>query len=182
MSEELPEGVIEEAERLTRLARDCEGEEAATYRERRADLLAEHGYRARVRDDDEMLVLYPAEWRTEDTVDPSAIEDTSRAVEVSLAASGAFADVAEHNRSIARQVAAEHGGAHGENATAFAEYMSNHHARRVETARDQEVTEFLEEYFPRNAWPSDDQRNVIEQSLRLVFRTAGAEPPSAIRR
>ena len=182
MSEQLPEDVIEEAKRLTRLARDREAEEAAAYRERRADLLAEYDYRARIRDEDETLVLYPAEWHAGDAVDPSSIEDTSRAVEVVLTAPDAFEEVAEHNRSIARQVAAEHGGVHGENATAFAEYMNNHHARRGETASDREGEVFLEEYFPRNAWPSDAQQDTVEQSLRLVFQAAGAEAPPAIRR
>ena len=42
----------------------------------------------------------------------------------------------------------------------------------VETATPAERAEFLEEYFPRNVWPTDDQRAVVERSLGLV-RTAG---------
>jgi len=176
-----PEDVVEEVERLTRLARDASGEEAEAHRERRADLLDDYRYRARVRDDG-TLVLYPDDWVEGGTVDPATIEDTSRAVEISLTASGEWGDVAEHNRAVARDVAAEHGGVHGENATAFVEFMNNHRARRIETASDADVREFLVEYFPRNVWPTDAQREAVEQSLRLVFETAGAEAPPTIRR
>jgi hypothetical protein len=178
---ELPDDVVDEAERLTRLARDATGEEAQAHRQRRAELLAEHGYRARVREADETLVLYPEDWVTEGRVDTGEIEDTGRATECSLSASGEWAAVAEHNRGVAREVALEHGGVHGENATAFVEYMNNHHARRIERAGDREIEEFLEGYFPRNAWPSDAQREAVEASLRLVFEVAGAEVPPAIR-
>ncbi|MFW5919942.1 MAG: DUF7108 family protein, partial [Halanaeroarchaeum sp.] len=37
--------------------------------------------------------------------------------------------------------------------------------------------EFLGEYFPRNAWPSDAQRRAIEASLEYVFEKTGVETP-----
>jgi hypothetical protein len=27
---------------------------------------------------------------------------------------------------------------------------------------------FVEEYYPRNVWPTDDQKAVVEESVRLV--------------
>jgi hypothetical protein len=55
--------------------------------------------------------------------------------------------------------------------------MGNHYARRLETAGPRECREFLEEYLPRNAWPTDEQRSEAERSLRLLFEAAGVEPP-----
>jgi len=182
MTAEPPADVVEEAERLTRLARDATGEEAAAYRERRDELLAEYDYRTRVREDDETLVCYPADWVDGGVVDPAAIEDTDRAIERPLGTGDAdWTEIAEHNREVARTVATEHGGVHGENATAFAEFMNNHYARRIETAGNREVRRFLDEYFPRNAWPSDAQRDVVEESVRLIFHAVDAEVPPAVR-
>ena len=183
MAAELPEAAVDEAARLTRLARDAvDGAEAAAYREDRRELLAEHGYRARVREDDggAVLVCYPADWATDGVVDPAGIEDVDRAVERPL--SGAadpddWAAVEAHNREIAERVEAEHGGVHGATAHAFADFMGNHYARRLETAGPRECREFLEEYLPRNAWPTAEQLAVAADSLALTFEAAGSEPP-----
>ncbi|SNR31670.1 hypothetical protein SAMN06266787_1011233 [Halorubrum ezzemoulense] len=64
---DVPVEAVDEAERLTRLAREAESAEptpeieqaADQYRERRDALAAEYGYTARVRDEDDALVLYP---------------------------------------------------------------------------------------------------------------------------
>jgi hypothetical protein len=82
-----------------------------------------------------------------------------------------------HNRGIAAAVREDHGDVHGNNAQAFADFMSNHYAKPIEAATAGEVEEFLEEYFPRNAWPSDAQRSVVEASLDHVFEKTGAETP-----
>lgn len=175
---DLPDDVIEEAERLTKLARNVpEEEEAALYRERREELLADHAFTARVREDDatETLVLHPAEWVEEGTIRPERVDDTDRAAEVHLAGPSDpddWAVVEEHNRAVARRVRTEHGDVHGANADAFADFMGNHYARRVETATPGERTEFLAEYFVRNAWPSEEQKAVVERSLDHVERTA----------
>jgi hypothetical protein len=172
----LPAAVVEEAERLTRLARDAvETPERAAYEADRASLLATHGYTARIRNDDrgETLVLHPAEWERDGRIAVERVEDVSRAVEVSLDGTGdsdEWADVEAHNRAVAEQVEAEHGPVHGANAHAFADFMGNHYARPVETATDAMVREFTEEYFVRNAWPDDRQRELIERSLELVKR------------
>lgn len=180
---DLPSDVVDEAERLTRLARAAvdDGERAA-YREDRATLLSERGYAARVRgeDDGDVLVLHPEEWLDDGTVRMERVEDTDRAVEVPLEGPGDPDDwsaVDDHNRDVVRRVREEHGEVHGENARAFAEFMSNHYARRVESATAAEIEEFRAEYFPRNAWPSDEQCDVIARSLELVFDVTETECP-----
>jgi hypothetical protein len=52
--------------------------------------------------------------------------------------------------------------------------MSNHYARRVESATEEELAEFRTEYFVRNAWPTDEQHAVLDTSLSLVFDAAAA--------
>ncbi len=55
--------------------------------------------------------------------------------------------------------------------------MGNHYARRLETAGPRECREFLEEYLPRNAWPTEEQLAAAAESVALAFEAAGAEPP-----
>jgi hypothetical protein len=177
MTDELPEDVLDRAEELTRLARQAvDDAEAAAYREERERLLAEHDYTARVREDDRaVLVCHPAEWVEDGTVVPERVEDIDRGVERPLEGPGVGAEwevVAEHNDEVVQQVAAEHGEVHGANARALADFCSNHYAKPIETATDEELDEFVEEYFPRNAWPSDDQTAVVEESVRLTVAVA----------
>jgi hypothetical protein len=157
---ELPDDVVDEARRLTRLARDAVDEnEAAAYRRERDDLLAQHDYVARVRGEEtvDVLVCHPAEWVDEGEVRVDRIEDTDRAAEVPLdgaADEDRFDAVDEHNRDVVAAVEARAGPEHAANVAAFADFMGNHYVRRVESATSEEIQEFLEEYFPRNAWPS----------------------------
>ena len=175
-----PDDVIERAATLTRRARAAvDPAEREAYLEERADLLAAHGYAARVREEDttETLVLHPAEWLEDGVVQVERIEDTDRAVEVTISGTGSEADwdaVEAHNRAVADRVAAEHGAVHGATAHAFADFMSNHYAKRIEAATAAERAEFREEYFPRNAWPTDEQREALERSLELVLESAEA--------
>lgn len=179
----IPDDVLEEAERLTRLAREAvDDAEREAYRKRREELVAEYGYTSRVRQerDGDVLVCHPDDWVADGSVDPERIEDLDRAEEVPLSGDGGpgeFEEVDEHNRDLVAAVREEHGDVHGDNAEAFADFMGNHHARRVEDATAAELGEFLDEYFPRNAWPSDRQRAVVGQSLELLFEAAGEEPP-----
>ena len=175
--EEELDDVAARAQMLTRRMREAvDDEERAAYREERAGLLAEHGYVSRVREDDtgETLVLYPEEWVDDGVVQVDRIEDTDRAVERSLSGVGSadWETVEAHNRAVAERVRAEHGEVHGGNAHAFADFMSNHYAKRVETATPEEREEFREEYLPRNAWPTEAQREAVERSLRLVEKVA----------
>ncbi|MFC7070908.1 DUF7108 family protein [Halobaculum lipolyticum] len=179
--EEVPEGTVDAAERLTRLAREAVDEaEAGAYREDRAERLDEHGFTARVRDEDDTLVLYPEEWVEDGTVQIDRIEDTDRAVEVSLSGPASPDDwqaVEDHNAALVEAVADEYGETHATNARAFADFMSNHYAKPMDEATADEVQEFLAEYFPRNVWPSEEQRDAVEASVRYVFEAAGEPTP-----
>lgn len=128
--------------------------------------------------DRDVLVLHPAEWIEDGTIRVDRVDDLSRAVERPLGGDPPeWEGVESHNREIATMVERERGEVHGANAHAFADFMGNHYARRVEAATGPEVEEFLEEYFPRNAWPSEAQRATVLESLEHVFGTAGEEPP-----
>lgn len=182
---DVPESVVDEAERLTRLARAAtDPDERAAYRDQRARLVADHGYAARVREEDTraVLVCYPIEWLESGIVRTDCIDDLDRAVERPLSGPGDPKDwdaVDAHNRAVAARVADAHGPVHGANAHAFADFMGNHYARPVESAGDRERSEFLSEYFPRNAWPSAEQEAVIETSIDLVFEAAAASDDAA---
>lgn len=184
---ELPEDVVSEAERLTRLARSIEtedtkpatntasvaSEEATVYRDKRDAMVAEHGYTARLRADDDTLVLYPDEWLDGDTVVVSRIADTDRAIEVSLATTvgeETFESIEQHNAAIIEQVEAEHGEDHAANLRAFADFMGNHYLRRIDEATADHISEFREEYYRRNVWPTDSQRTALDESLELLSR------------
>jgi hypothetical protein len=169
---EVPEDVVSEAERLTRLAADAAVEaEAAVYRERRETVVDEHDFTARVREADDTLVLYPEEWVEDGVVQVDRIEDTDRAVEVSLSGPDHGAEweaVESDNEAIVAAVAEEHGPVHAANVRAFADFMGNYYLKRVDDATDAEREEFLTEYYPRNAWPSAEQAAVVEESVALA--------------
>lgn len=175
---ELPDDVIERATTLTRRARSAvDDDERQAYLEERERALAERGYVSRIREEDtgRTLVLYPEEWVEDGAVQFDRIENTDRAAEVALSGTGDpddWAAIEEHNRTVAERIDVEHGDPHGATAHAFADFMSNHYARRVETATADEREEFRTDYFPRNAWPTDEQRKTVEQTLRLVEKTA----------
>ena len=182
-ADDLPERVVAEAERLTRRARDAveEAEQAGAVRARDR-LLADHGFTARVRRDEsrEVLVLYPAQWVEDGTIQPNRIDDTDRGIERSLSGVGDedWATVDAHNRELAAAVEQAHGEAHGGNARALADFAGNHYSKRIETLTGEELALFVDEYYPRNAWPTDDQKAVVGESIRLVFRQAGEPVPS----
>lgn len=180
---ELPDEVVEDAERLTHLAREAaDDRESKAYRERRDETLAEHGFEARVRSDEtrEVLVVHPDEWIEDGTVRPDRIEDTDRAVEIPLTGPGDpddWNEVRRHNDDVVDRVREAHGDVHGDNARALADFMQNHCAKKIEHASADELSEFRKEYYPRNAWPSEDQRATIDRSIALVFETAGTRLP-----
>lgn len=183
----IPDDVVDEAARLTRRAREAEqwadavppaGEhdglsEPEQYRQRRNELLDEHGYVARVREDDDgaTLVCHPANWLDDDGTVQMDRVDVEAGVEVPLDGVGdadEWREIAAHNRAVAAAVADKHGDPHGATARALADFASNHYAKRVETLTATERQEFVTEYFPRNAWPTDDQRAIVEESVALA--------------
>jgi len=182
-SPDLPDEVVSEAERLTRLARQAgDDAAAAAYRDRRDDLLADHGFTPRIREDDpgETLVLYPAEWVDEGTIRTDRIDDLDRAAEVSLSGPGdpeEWERVDEHNRELVAAVREAHGDVHGDNAAALADFAGNHYAKEVESLTAAELREFVEDYYRRNVWAPEDRRAVVEESVRLVYEAAGVQAP-----
>lgn len=184
----LPDDTVSEAERLTRLARDAvDPAEAAAHRERRDELLADAGYTSRVRSDDtdDVLVLHPSDWvDDEGIVRVERIDDVDDGIEIPISGPGDGAewdDIEAHNRALAERVADEHGPVHGKNAHTFADFLSNHYAKQAEKATPAEVREFVDEYFPRNAWPTDEQRALVEESVELVQDAARTDAVDAER-
>ncbi len=180
---DVPVEAVDEAERLTRLAREAESAEptpeieqaADQYRERRDALAAEYGYTARVRDEDDALVLYPDEWMEEGTVQLDRVEDTDRAVEVSLSGPGdadRYREVAAYNEAVAEAVAEREADVHARTAETFAAFMSNHYVRPVDDATPKMRAEFREEYLVRNGWPTDEQLAAVEESLSVIESVA----------
>ncbi|WP_049981932.1 DUF7108 domain-containing protein [Halolamina rubra] len=186
---DIPADAVDEAERLTRLARaaerrddDAAVEEAAAYRERRAALVADHEYESRIRDEDDTLVLYPEEWMADGVVQLDRVENTDRGVEVTLSGPGdpeRWQEIADHNDELVAAVAAD-APEHEANAESVAAFASNHYAKPIEKLTAEEVREFLDEYYPRNAWPSEAQASLIEASVRKLFAAADTEPPAPV--
>lgn len=184
---DLPSDVITAAERLTKLARrSSDPNEAEAYRRDRDQQLAEYGYTARIRSEAarEVLVLYPDAWIEDGTVQFEAIDDTSRAVERVLEGTGeetTFEHVMAHNQRLVDAVEELAGPVHAANAAAFATFMANHYVRQMETASPAELREFRSEYYPRNVWPTSEQRTVLAESLRYVFEVADRKPPASLK-
>jgi hypothetical protein len=179
---ELPDEVIERAVTLTRRAQSAvDDNERAAYLADRDDLLTEYEFRARVRDEDRaVLVLYPDEWVEDGTVYPERIENIDRGIERPLEGVGEtdnWETIDAHNRDLADAVADKHGPTHGANAHALADFMGNHYSKPIQSATREELELFLEEYFLRNAWPTDDQKAVVRESVHLVFEQAGEPAP-----
>ncbi|WP_128906114.1 DUF7108 domain-containing protein [Halorubrum amylolyticum] len=173
---DVPAETVDEAERLTRLARRTEDDAAAAfYRERRDELVEEHDYVPRLREEDDTLVLYPDEWMDDGTVRLDRIETTDRAVEVSLSGPGdadRYREIAAYNDAVAEAVADAHDAVHADTARSFAAFMSNHYVRAVDDAPPDVRAEFREEYLPRNGWPSDEQLAVVGESLDVIESVA----------
>jgi hypothetical protein len=177
----LPQDVIDEAARLTRLARRvADPGEREAYRDKRAQLLDDWGYTARIREEDDTLVLYPAEWVDDGVVQFDRIDDVDRGVEIPLSGPGDgddWAAIEAANAAVVATVAEEHGAVHAATARALADFMGNHYAKRIERVTAEELREFREEYFVRNAWPSEEQRQLLGDSLAYTVEAAGGDVP-----
>lgn len=183
---DLPSETVDTAVRLTRFARRAiDDDEAAAYRRERDETLAAFGYVARVREEDDrtVLVCYPDEWVVDGTVRTDRIEDRGRAIERPVGGAGepgSYDRIDAHNRRVADAVEAAAGPVHGANAHAFADFMGNHYLRRVESASRTELEEFLTDYYQRNAWPTEAQREMVEESLRHVFEITDTPVPPGL--
>lgn len=180
MADTLPQSIQSLARQFARQEHGATPTEAATLRARREALLEEYGFHSRIREDERgsVLVCYPSEWIDDGTVVRSAIDDIDRAVEIPLFGGpdqASWTELAEANTRLATRVREEHGDIHGENAEAFVEFMNNHRSRPVSTAEEDDIREFLAEYYPRNAWPSDEEKAVVEESIELLLAVARSE-------
>jgi len=174
MTTEMPDWV-NEAARLTRVALsggDGMGDEART---RRDEVAAEHGYEARVREDG-TLVLHPADWLDEDGVVDMERFDADEAYEVPLDGEG-YDDARAANDALLDGFREEKEVTEADvfNARAFAEFCENHHATAVENVGEEHVREFLDEYYVRNVWASEEAEERVEESLRLLLSEAGRD-------
>ncbi|QLK26277.1 rnhA operon protein [Natrinema zhouii] len=181
---DLPREVVDEVERLTRLERTAVDEnEVEAYETRSEELLDEHDFTSRIRDDDgdDVLVLHPEEWHEDGVIRTDCIEDIDRAVEILLEGTGDPDDwesVDEHNRDLVAAVREDHGDVHGDNAAMLADFAGNHYAKPIESLTSDELAEFRREYVVRNTWPTEKQQNVLEDSIELILETAGSVPDS----
>lgn len=173
---DVPVDIVDEAERLTRLAREADDDAAAEfYRDRRDELVVDHDYVPRLRADDDTLVLYPDEWMADGTVQLDQIETTDRAVEVSLSGPGdadRFQEIAAYNDAVAAAVAERKADVHADTARTFAAFMSNYYVRPVDDATPDMRAEFREEFLVRNGWPTDEQLAVVDESLSVIEAVA----------
>jgi hypothetical protein len=181
---ELPESAIDSVERLTRLARNADDPaEAEAYRQQRASTLTEYGYTARVREEDtgDVLVCYPDEWVVDGVVRPDRVNNTDRGIEIRLSGPGdpdEWADVEAENSAVVEEVRDEHGDVHAGTARILADFMGNHYAKPIAEITPEELSEFCEEYVPRNAWLTDEQRSILDTSVRLTIEHAGGRFPT----
>ena len=182
-TEEVPPTVVDDAERLTHLAREAvDDDEAAAYRADRAAQLDAHDFTARVREDDsgETLVMHPQEWVEDDTIRPERVDDTDRAIELSLSGSDSPDDwqaVDDHNRELVARVRDAHGDEHAAVVDVLADFASNHYAKPIDDLSATELREFETEYVTRNAWLDDDALAVLEESVRYAFDAARERVP-----
>ncbi|WP_247729371.1 DUF7108 domain-containing protein [Halovivax limisalsi] len=179
--EALPADDLRAVERLTRLARRAVDEnEREAYETRRASILAEHGYTARIRAEDDTLVCYPTDWLEDGVVRIDRIDETDRAVELSLAGPGDPDDwdaLDAANRARVDRVREAYGEPHAENAAIFADFVGNHYAKPIPAATGAEIEEFLAEYYVRNAWPTAAARAAVVQSIEHLFSVCDEPVP-----
>lgn len=179
--EALPADDLRTVERLTRLARRAVDEnEREAYETRRSSILADHGYTARLRTEDETLVCYPSDWLDSGVVQLDRIDDTDRAVELSLGGPGDPDDwdaLDAANRERVERVRDAFGDVHAENAAIFADYLGNHLAKPIPAATGREIEDFLGEYYVRNAWPSPAARAVVVESITHLFSVCNEPVP-----
>lgn len=167
----LPNEVVNQVVCLTLNARESDEAEDGYIRER-DNILERHGYTARIRGEDNTLVLYPLDWIDDGgEVDFDQIQDTSKAIEESLSGvnEGAdWEDIEEMNSEIVSAVREEYGDTHAENVRAFADYMGNHFLKVVTEATQEEKEKFKQDYYIRNVWSDESQESVLEESLDLI--------------
>lgn len=174
MAEELPLAIREEILQLAREERTSPFDGRKTLRAEREKLLTEYGFSSRFREDEGgvVLVCFPTSWLKDGKLDRESVSDLDRAVELPITGSddpATWREIARENERIAEAVNNRHGETHGKNAASFADFMNNHRARPIHRATEDDIAEFLTDYFPRNVWPSPEQKHAIDESIRLAM-------------
>jgi len=166
MSEQLPR------EQLRRLGQaHLDGEDMADAID---EIVRCAGYRWRIREADSTLVCVPGTWFNDGVVMPERV-DTAEAIEIECAPSATGYDaVATANAEVAAAVSAAYGPTHGENAAIIARFMSAHMRRPIASMTEADRAAF-DEFYRRNAWPSDDAKEVITQSVKLMRELAATD-------
>lgn len=159
---------VEEVIRLTREA--LAGDEEA--RMERDEFVQRHGYRARYREDDRVLVLYPDDWVEDGEVVLDEVEDVDRALEVDLEREMEWRDAHRENEEVLREFEERFDDWQAYNARAFTEFLENHYSTSIHGATERLVEEFLGEYYPRNVWPPEEAEGCVEESVELLLETA----------
>lgn len=140
--------------------------------ERRDRLVRSHGHRARLRLDDMVLVLYPEEWVEDGEVRFEEVEDVDRALEVELEPEKEWGEAHSENKELLSEFGERVEDHHVYNARVFTEFLENHYSISVMDARQEHVNEFLEEFYPRNAWPSRQARVCVDESVEMFLEFA----------
>lgn len=177
MAERLPPAIRKTALQLARQAQRASDDESARLHARREALLGEYGFTSRIREDEtgHVLICYPAEWIADGTIDREAIDDLERAEELPLdepSDGESWSAIAANNRKLADRIREAHGPVHGANADALVSFANNHRAAPIRAMDGADIEEFLTEYYPRNAWPSEAERAAIDESIELVLEMA----------
>lgn len=173
---EADDRTIERIVELTRAIESIpEGEDRAALIDRRGRLLDAIAMRCHVRHDPTgaVVVLYPASWVVDGTVDVDRIDDIDEAIERPLhdrPDEDAWGEIHEHNMAIARAVERRYGPVHGETIRALGTYLSNHHLCRIDEVTPDQLETFTEDYFERNAWPTGEQLELLGRSIDMLDR------------
>jgi hypothetical protein len=168
-SDILPSSVQEKVVSLTRRSRR---ESNDNHLNRRDQILDKYDLEARVRDEDDTLVIYPTEWiDSNGNIDFSEVDDKNNAIEISLSGPNKDADweeVYQYNMRIVSRVRDEFGDVHAKNIEEFGEFLANHYLKKITEATEEEKKDFMNEFFVRNVWSTDKQESVLDDSLEIV--------------
>lgn len=146
----------------------------ASELDRVRDVASDHGFRARLRDDD-VLVLHPDGWLDEDGVLRGDV-DPDEALEVPLGDSGGAEEARERNDELLDGFEREVGDEDvWFNVELFAEYCETHHGVAVDEVTARQLEEFVDEYYPRNVWASESAEEKLERSLQALGRYLESE-------
>lgn len=163
---------VRECVGIARAAVGVRGE--ADELDRLKKLAGEHGYRARLRED-EVLVLHPEDWLDEEGVLRGDV-DADEALEIAIGDSGGAEEARQRNDDVLegfeRRIEDEEVRF---NVERFAEYCENHHGVAVDEVTARQVDEFVDEYYVRNVWSSESAEEKLERSLEMLGSYLDAE-------